>query len=51
MKAYLEKVVDVKNVDEIGNEQTRTGRAFDSILEDLKEYLRQILVPDQSTPN
>ena len=51
VKAYLEKVVDVKNVDEIGNEQTRTGRAFDSILEDLKEYLRQILVPDQSTPN
>ena len=51
VKAYLEKVVDVKNVDEIGNEQTRTGRAFDSILEDLQAYLRQILLPDQSTPN
>ena len=51
VKAYLEKVVDIKEVDEIGNEQTRTGRAFDTILEDLQAYLRQILLPDQSTPN
>ena len=51
VKAYLEKVVDIKEVGEIGNEQTRTGRAFDRILEDLQAYLRQILLPDQSTPN
>ena len=51
VKAYLEKVVEVKEVDEIGDEQTRTGRVFDSILEDLQGYLRQTLLPDQSTPN
>ncbi len=51
VKAYLEKVVEVKEVDEIGDEQTRTGRVFDRILEDLQGYLRQTLLPGQSTPN
>ena len=51
VKVYLEKVMDIKAVDEIGNEQKRTGRDFDSILEDLQAYLRPILLPDQSTPN
>ena len=51
VKAYLEKVVEVKEADEIGDEQTRTGRVFDSILEDLQGYLRQTLLPHQSTPN